>query len=155
MRSIAWSPDGNTIASGNHDGTIKLWDNKGEKLKTLKGHNNDVVSVAFNPDKKTNASASKDRTVKLWNFGGEIKPEKFYAEELQTLNGHKKEVASVSFSADGKTLVSTSDDKTQILWNLEDLKLEKLLKDGCQQVKDYLKYNAKDDEEKKLCKYDS
>ena len=141
IASVAWSPDGTTIASGSKDNTIKLWNNAGEEFKTLSGHNNDVLSVAFSPDGKTIASASKDDTVKLWNIKGE---------EIQTLNGHAGGVTSVSFSSDGKTLVSASNDKTLILWNLEDLKLDKLMEAACQQVKDYLEYNATGSE-KKLC----
>ncbi|MBV6623089.1 MAG: TIR domain-containing protein [Rivularia sp. (in: Bacteria)] len=147
VASVAWSPDGNMIASASNDNKIKLWSKKGDKFddkepKTLEGHNNDVLSVTFSPDGKTIASASKDDTVKLWNLDGE---------EIQTLYGHNQRVTSVSFSPDGKTLVSSSDDKTLILWNLEDLKLDKLMKAACQQVKDYLEYNATDSE-KELCK---
>jgi WD40 repeat protein len=60
-------------------------------------------------------------------------------------------VTSVSFSSDGKTLASTSDDKTLILWNLEDLTLNKLMDDACQQVKDYLEYNATESD-RQLCR---
>ena len=146
IASVAWSPDGKTIASASNDNTVKLWSIEGKELKTLYGHNNDVLSVAFSPKGNIIASASKDDTVKLWNLKGE---------ELQTLNGHNQRVTSVSFSSDGKTLVSASDDKTLILWNLEDLKLDKLMNAACLQVKDYLKYSTKDDEEKKLCKLNS
>jgi WD40 repeat protein len=135
VASVAWSPDGNTIASASNDNNIKLWrwSQKESFSTTLKGHQNDVLSVTFSPDGKIIASASKDRTVKLWNSDGQ---------ELQTLNGHNKRVTSVSFSPNGKTLASASDDKTIILWNLADLKLNKLMKDACTQLKDYLEYNA-------------
>ena len=63
-------------------------------------------------------------------------------------------MTSVSFNADGKTLISASDDKALILWNLEDLKLDKLMKAACQQVKDYLEYNATESE-KNLCNKNS
>jgi WD40 repeat protein len=59
-------------------------------------------------------------------------------------------VTSVSFSPDGKTLASASNDKT-ILWNLEDLQQDKLIKNACAQVRDYLKYNAEDSNHD-LCK---
>ena len=44
---VAWSPDGNTLASSSHDRTIRLWDaDSGAELRTLEGHTGTVFSVA-------------------------------------------------------------------------------------------------------------
>jgi WD40 repeat protein len=70
--SVAFSPDGKTIASASDDKTIKLWNLEGKLLKTLSGHGDRVYSVAFSPDGKTIASASIDKTIKLWNLEGKL-----------------------------------------------------------------------------------
>jgi WD40 repeat protein len=75
--SMAFSPDGNTLAVGvgdrrghDHDpGLIVLCDAAtGQKRLTLTGHTNQVLSVAFSPDGKLLASGGADRTVRLWDM---------------------------------------------------------------------------------------
>ena len=66
--SVAWSPNGKTLASGSGDRTVKLWDvATGKLLASLRGHTGAVYTVAWSPDGKTLASGSDDRTVKLWD----------------------------------------------------------------------------------------
>ncbi|MBD2340125.1 hypothetical protein H6G64_24465 [Calothrix sp. FACHB-156] len=108
--SVAFSPDGKTIASASADNTVRLWNaSTGKEITTLNGHSDAVYSVAFSPDSKTIASASKDKTVKLWNAAT--------GKEITTLNGHIDQVWGVAFSPDGKTIASASKDKTVKLWN--------------------------------------
>ena len=119
VSSVAFSPDGKTLASGSYDGTIILWDVSNPKspvqLGALSGNGNIVVSVAFSPDGKTLASGSFDKTIILWDVSNPKSPVQLGT----SLKGHSNVIRSVAFSPDGKTLASGSDDKTIILWNVD------------------------------------
>lgn len=116
--TVDFSPDGELIASGSDDNTIKIWRKDGELVTTLEGHTDGIRSVVWHPDGKMLASASYDKTVKLWSKEGKL---------IRTLQEHQGKVNSVSFSPKGKFLASASADGTVKLWQTRDMSLQKTI----------------------------
>lgn len=125
VKSVAFSPNGLILASGDENGIIKLWQVKtGKLLKILKGHKASINSISFSHNGRLLLSGSggvrNDNSIRLW----EIKSGKL----LKILNAHRAKVVSVSFSANDKLLASGSYDKTIKLWEVDSGKLLNTLK---------------------------
>lgn len=109
---LAFSPDGQTLATVSHDRTLKLWDwTTGSRVRrTVPGPIALPSAVAYAPNGQLLATGYQDGTLKVW--------ETATGTERTTVKVHSGLVASVAFAPDGQTAVSASHDRTAKLWDV-------------------------------------
>ncbi|WP_116209452.1 WD40 repeat domain-containing protein [Streptomyces olivoreticuli] len=72
IKTLAFSPDGRTLASGGADRTIRLWDAGSHRTTAiLIGHDDTIASLAVAPNGRALATASLDRTSRPWELDPE------------------------------------------------------------------------------------
>jgi WD40 repeat protein len=113
--SLAYSPDGNQLASAELGNTIHIWDvASGEMLREMSRPglpNVFVASVAFSPDGMLLAAGGSDGAVTLWDPAA--------GQWVHTFTGHARAVTGVAFRPDGRCLASGSLDATVNIWPLD------------------------------------
>jgi WD40 repeat protein/energy-coupling factor transporter ATP-binding protein EcfA2 len=107
--SVGLSNNKQIIATGNKNGFVKIWNIKGQLIKTIPAHNQKIWSLDFSSDNKYFTTASADKTIKIWDLSGKL---------LKTLSGHADEVLTVKISPDSKQIVSGSRDGKVKLWDV-------------------------------------
>jgi eukaryotic-like serine/threonine-protein kinase len=108
--AVAWSPDGQRLASGSWDGTVQVWDAfTGDHAVVYRGQGAAVNAIAWSPDGTRIASAGGDGRVHVWDTAT--------GSDLVTYSGHAASVTSVAWSPDGARIASGSWDGTVQVWD--------------------------------------
>jgi len=118
VNTLAVTPDGRRAVSGNHDGTMTLWDlDTGTELRSFALHSSWVSAVVVTPDGSRAVSASQDGSIKVWDIGT--------TKLMGTLIEHSSSVNAanpVALLAGGRYLLSASRDNAVRVWDLESMR---------------------------------
>ncbi|NUM44656.1 MAG: TIR domain-containing protein, partial [Anaerolineales bacterium] len=115
MQSVIWSPDGKTLATGQYDGTIILWDyNPGGPSvsirATLPGHEGGISTMAWSPDGRL-ATVGSDNTIMIWDIAAQT-------QEKTLTSNSEFSIYEMSWSPNGK-LATVSGDKNIVIWDVD------------------------------------
>lgn len=107
--AVAFSPDGQHLATASTDKTARLWNPvTGKCIHLLDGHSDAVSTISFSPDGRLLATGS-GTMVRIWDTATGIRK--------STLEGHSQDIHNIAFSQDGELLVSASSEGKVCLWH--------------------------------------
>jgi len=124
IRTLAFDAKCQTLATGSHDQTIKLWDvQTGDLIKTIHAKSR-IYSLMFSADYDSLASAGDSQTIQIWD----VRTGKCQ----QTLEGHKSWIGAVAFGRDAthEVLASGSNDGEIRIWDIDSGQCLKRLEDS-------------------------
>ena len=99
---------GNFFAIGAPDGRMEVWDTKGSKLYTQRGHTNAVTALTFAPNGEVIITGGQDRQVRVWQASN--------GKPLGTLSNHIGPIISIDIHA-SSLFTTASEDGAIIVWN--------------------------------------
>ena len=116
VKSISWSPDGNHIASGSDDGSIRIWDIRTgictQHITVATGPNSWLSEVRWSPDGTTIASCFSDGKIQLWETKTGLC--------IRTIIAHpNKWINIISWSPNGSLLASGANDGILSIWDVK------------------------------------
>ncbi len=124
---IAFSADGQWLATTGADDTIRLWDVSGIRTRAesailpfliLEGHTGDIYAVSFSPDRRQLVSASYDGTLRLWELPETVSGfDTIISSQHRLMDRHTAGVRSVAYSPNGNYILSGGKDRKLLLWN--------------------------------------
>jgi WD40 repeat protein len=110
-RCLAAAADGRTLAAGNVDGTVSLWDmTTGESLASLAGGNEMVLAVSFSADSRLVAAAGGDAHVRIWDVAT--------ARQVATIDVPEEPITSLAFAPDGRAVACGCEDGAVRIWDV-------------------------------------
>jgi WD40 repeat protein len=110
LYSVRYSPDGQLIAAGGADGTLKLWRQDGQVVATIPAHQGAIHVLRFSPDGQMLATGSEDASVKLWGRDGRL---------IRTINGFQGGVWRLEFSEQAPQIGTLSMDRFARIWTTD------------------------------------
>ena len=111
IRWVAFAPDGETLATGEYDGMVRIRDAAtGKVLTRFLAHPGGVQCLSFTRDGRTLVTCGKDRTAKVWDLATR--------EVKATMTGQAESIYTLDLSIDEKTLLTGASDNSAVLWDV-------------------------------------
>jgi len=116
VTALAFTPDGEILASGSADTTIAFWEVETGEVKWMAGgHWSAVTSLVFNPEGAAMLSGGRDNKVRTWRLPG--------GKSTAIYEGHLSAVNSVAFGVEPDTILTAGNDGTLRVWETANQKV--------------------------------